>query len=101
MQCDEHIVACYSPMAQIVLSFFTGVLLSPWSYGFIFLLIFIVIWEIWWIWYLRLEYITRIERPLVIIAAFLGWLVGRTAAKLPVLESGKDKMKEWWDCYIK
>lgn len=93
---DHNKLICYSPVAQIILSFFIGVLFSPWSYGFLFLMISIVVVELWWVWIHGWGYGYHLERPLVIILALLGWLVGRKAAGLPIHESGHGKMKEWW-----
>lgn len=99
--CHNHDKKCYSGYCQVVLSFFIGILLGPWSYGLLFLLISIIIGEIVWMYFHGWDYLYRIERPLAILAAMLGWAIGRYATKTDITESGYDRICQWYKCYIK
>jgi hypothetical protein len=64
---------------QCILGFCSGLIFSPWSYGFIFFLLFLIVWEVLY------AYATKmhpsqwgiVERIIVIEIAILGWVIGR------------------------
>lgn len=84
--CNEN----NTPMAQVLISLALGILVSPWSSGLFFLLIFIIIYEI------ILYYCTGghekhwqlLTRAAVINASILGWIIGREVCCQNILEEG-------------
>lgn len=80
----------YTPTAQVISSFCVGILFSPYSWGLLYFVMFMIIFEL-------LEYIFTQGDPEfyqvttrlgVICGYFLGWIIGRRAAGLEVLGSG-------------
>lgn len=72
-------------LVQLILAFTLGILLSPWSYGLLYFLLFLIAYEI------VLVYMTeaqvpywRIETRLGVIAAsILGFIIGRVLVGFP------------------
>jgi hypothetical protein len=69
----------YNINAQLIIAFLTGLIFSPWSYGWLFFIIFLLVWEILYAistechpnqWILK-------ERILIIVVSILGWMIGR------------------------
>ena len=64
---------------QLVVSATAGIIFSPWSYGLVYYIIFIIVWEILYglcHYYSSNEW-SPFERLGIIFAGFLGWIVGR------------------------
>ena len=70
----------HNPIYTIGAAFFAGILFSPWSFGIIYYLLFLIIWEllfygwcnyknVFWNWQIRLS---------IVLAALFGFLLGRT-----------------------
>lgn len=98
----------YTPMAQVIVAFVFGILLSPFSSGLFFLTVFIVVYEI--LYYLFINPLTVVpyggyDDPLgqnnynprcynifvrvsVMIASILGFIVGRTLSGDNILQEG-------------
>ena len=74
-------VACFinnDPMIPIFISFITGLLFSGISWGIVYVVLFLIIWEIIYFGYLNANnrpWIVR-DRLLIILAALLGFLTG-------------------------
>lgn len=84
--CNPH----YTPMAQLLVSFSTGVLLSPWGSGLFFLLVSIIACEIlvYFFSHSDASYWDNPTRSGVILATVFGWLVGRQVVGADVLKEG-------------
>lgn len=69
-----------TPMMQVITSFTFGVLLSPWSSGLFFLVVFIIIYEIFYYVFTKgdARYYDSFTRCGVICSSILGYIVGRT-----------------------
>lgn len=67
------------PMSTVLMSFLTGLLFSGVSFGLIYVIIFLIIWEVFYFGYLDVNNRDWLldERVTVILAALLGFLVGR------------------------
>ena len=67
------------PMIPILLSFLTGLLFSSISWGIVYVILFLVIWEVIYFGYLDANNRPWImdDRLLIILAAFLGFIAGR------------------------
>jgi len=67
------------PFAPVLASFLAGLLFSAVSFGIVYLIIFLIIWEIFYFGYLDVNdrKWSLDDRVLVIFAALLGFLVGR------------------------
>ncbi len=67
-----------SVLFSIVLSFAVGLLFAPWSFGFLYLLIFIIVYEIIYAWYNKdfstENFMTRLG---IVVASIFGFIVGR------------------------
>ncbi len=96
---DHNKLKCYSPFAQIVVGFGFGILMSPWSYGYFFLLLGILISELFWFYRYGLDYFFHIERPLAVLSAFFAWAISRYAVKADIFCSGKEYMEDLMDQY--
>lgn len=79
-----------TPMAQVILAFAFGVLLSPWSSGLFFLTIFIIINEILFYVFTKGDprYYNVFVRTGVIYASILGFILGRTLSGDEILYEG-------------
>lgn len=70
----------YTPMAQVLISLFLGILLSPWASGLFFLTVFIIIYEL--LYYIfthgNPRYYNLFVRTGVIYASIFGYILGRT-----------------------
>jgi len=77
-------------MAQAIVSFAYGILLSPWSQGLFFLIISIIIYEI--LYYVfthgNPRYYQVFTRCGVICAAIAGYIIGRTICNCDILYEG-------------
>lgn len=84
--CNEK----FTPMAQILVSLVWGVLLSPWSSGLFFLVIFIIIYEILYYIFTRGNplYYNIFTRTGVIYCSIFGYILGRTLSGDNILEEG-------------
>lgn len=84
--CNEK----YTPMAQVIVSLVWGILLSPWSSGLFFLIVFIIIYEIMYYLFTRGDpkYYDVFVRTAVICAAVLGYILGRTLSGDDILHEG-------------
>lgn len=72
----------YTSLFQIILAFSVGVIFSPYSSGIFYLIVFILIFEIVYTYQNGATYNSVDEAFLrggLILAAILGWLLGRTA----------------------
>ena len=93
-----------TPMFQIIFAFVYGVLLSPWSSGIFFLVVFALIYEI--IFYLFTfgdpRYWQSETRVSVVAASFFGWIIGRTVYQQDVLKSGIPTISTMfnWSTYV-
>lgn len=69
----------YNINSQLIIAFCSGLIFSPWSYGWVFYIVFLLIWE------LLYALATRCkpskwnpwERILLIVVSLLGWTIGR------------------------
>lgn len=79
-----------TPMFQVIISLVFGILLSPWSSGLFFLVIFIIAYEI--LYYIFTKgnplYYNVFVRTSVILASILGFIIGRTLSGDEVLQEG-------------
>lgn len=79
-----------TPMYQVFFSLTIGILLSPWSSGLFFLVIFSILYEI--VYYLftfgKPEYWQLQTRTAVLYGYFAGWIIGRTATGQEILTPG-------------
>lgn len=66
------------PMIPVLLSFLTGLLFSGISWGIVYVVLFLIIWEVIYFGYLSANHRPWImdDRLLIILAAFLGFLTG-------------------------
>lgn len=84
----------YTPMAQIIVAFVWGVLLSPWSSGLFFLLLFIIVYEI--LYYVFTHgippYYNLFIRTGIIYSSIFGYILGRTLSGDTILEEGVPTM---------
>lgn len=66
---------------RIFISFALGFLLSPWSWGFFYFIIFCIIIEIiyWGIWHNHIDNLQYIflSRTAYLLFSFIGWIIGR------------------------
>ena len=80
----------YSPVAQTIFSFTIGVLISPWSSGLFFLIVFIIVYDI--LLYIfchgHPRYYDVFTRAGVILGSILGWIIGRTISGDEILKPG-------------
>lgn len=69
----------YTDFFQIVTSFALGLIFSAFTYGFLYFLIFYIIWEIFLLWRLRIVPTTEymITRFGILCAGILGFIIGR------------------------
>jgi hypothetical protein len=74
--CDDR----YTPLFQIITSFVCGLIISPWSFGLIFLIYLIIFQEILCYLFTRTNkiYYNIFVRTGVIYSYILGFIVGRT-----------------------
>lgn len=84
--CNEK----YTPMAQVVVALVWGILLSPWSSGLFFLIVFIIIYEIMVYLFTRADpnYYDVFVRTTVICSTILGYILGRTLSGDEILYEG-------------
>jgi len=79
-----------TPMYQVIFAVTVGILLSPWSSGLFFLIVFTLIYEI--VFYLftfgKPEYWQLETRLAVIYGYFFGWIVGRSLCNQEILTAG-------------
>lgn len=68
--------------SQIINSFVFGLILSPWSAGLFFIVIFLVVVEVLWLVFTSLDprYYSPITRLAVLVSYFAGFLIGRILA---------------------
>lgn len=81
-------------MVQVLTSFCFGILLSPWSSGLFFLMIYIIIYEILYYIFTKGDpmFYSVFVRTGVIYASILGYIVGRTLSGCCVLYEGVPDM---------
>jgi hypothetical protein len=84
-------------MAQVVIAFAYGVLLSPWSSGLFILIITIILYEILLYIFTHGDprYFNVFVRTGVISASILGYLIGRTASGDEILYEGVPEMPDF------
>jgi hypothetical protein len=80
------------PLAQCISAFCFGVLLSPLSWGLLFFIAFIIVYELIYCYGCSNYFACTAIRVAVIFYAIFGWIVGRTVTDLDVLESGKNNL---------
>lgn len=70
----------YTELVQLVVAFAFGVIFSPFSYGPLFFIIWLVLYEFAYAYYTNTEcpYWRLFFRVALIMASILGWLIGRT-----------------------
>lgn len=91
--CNPH----NTGMAQLFWAFATGVLLAPWGTGLFFLVVFIIVYEIAFAVICRDPNFWRSqERPGIILASILGWIIGRQAVGSRILEEGVPELIRRW-----
>lgn len=75
---------CNNFLSESIISFSMGVLLSYWSYGFIYFILWILGYEFLYIFYLiyKKRIVYPICRTVVLASSFLGWITGRTICKV-------------------
>lgn len=90
--CDWFCNRKYTPMAQVIVALTYGVLLAPWSYGLIFLVISIVAYEVAFYIFTRRspQCYNLFVRTGVIFASIFGYLLGRTLSGDDILMTGMD-----------
>lgn len=88
----------YTPMAQVVIAFAYGVLLSPWSSGLFILIMTIIIYEILLYIFTHGDprYFNLFVRTGVICASICGYLIGRTASGDEILYEGVPEIPDCW-----
>lgn len=66
---------------QIIFAVAMGITFSPWSYGLVYYIIFVMIWELLYGYFLSFDFNVwnPLERLGVVLAGFLGWIIGRNA----------------------
>lgn len=69
----------YTQLMQVIIAFALGVIFSPFSYGFLFFLLYLVVYELAYLFFTRgcCPYWGFLFRGAVIGASILGWLLGR------------------------
>ncbi len=69
----------YTQLMQLVLSFVLGVIFAPYSYGFAFLIVYLLAYEFAYAAFTNLEspYWTPLFRVGIIAVTIFGWLIGR------------------------
>ena len=80
----------YSPMAQFIISIIWGILLSPWSSGLFFLVVFILVYEILYYVFTKGNplYYNVFVRTSVIYGSIFGYILGRTVSGDQILYEG-------------
>lgn len=71
------------PVITIFGSFVISLVLAPYSLGFIFFLLFLIIYEFFWGYFTRMQHprYNPIVRAMVVIASILGFSIGRLIIK--------------------
>ena len=74
--CDDK---C-SPIYQVIMSFFWGLIFGPWTYGLLFMIYFIIFQELLYYLFTRTKsiYYNIFIRTGVIYSYILGFIIGRT-----------------------
>ncbi len=87
----------YTPMAQVIVAFAYGVILSPWASGLFILIITIIIYEtlLYIFTHGRVPYYNLFVRTGVICASIAGYIIGRTVSGDEILQDGIPKMPEF------
>lgn len=69
----------YTQLVQIIVSFAFGIIFAPYSYGFIYLVIYLFLYEVIYFIFTRGEYPywTPLFRFATVAASLLGWIIGR------------------------
>jgi len=69
----------YTQLMQLIVSFALGVTFSPYSYGFIFLLLYLFVYEAIYLFFTRActPYWTPLFRGSIIAISIYGWIIGR------------------------
>jgi hypothetical protein len=80
----EGFVGAFTPLSQFVLSFSFGVLFSPISWGIVFFLSFIIVWEVM-AFFLYGDSWDAVTRAGVVLCTIFGWIVGRTLTGCEVI----------------
>lgn len=82
--------ANYTPMAQVIVALSWGILLSPWSSGLFFLIIFIILYELFYYIFTKGDplYYNLFVRTGVIFASIFGYILGRTLSCDEILADG-------------
>jgi 4-hydroxybenzoate polyprenyltransferase len=80
----------YTAMAQVIVALTLGILLSPWSSGLFFLIIFIILYELFYYIFTKgnPRYYNVFVRTGVIFASIFGYILGRTLSGDEILTEG-------------
>lgn len=70
----------YTQLMQIIVAFAIGILFAPYSYGFLFLVIYLIIYELVYLYFTRgcYPYWSPLFRAAVNASSIYGWIIGRT-----------------------
>lgn len=74
----------FTPLSQFLLSFSFGVLFSPISWGILFFIAFIIVWEVM-AFFLYGDEWSAVNRAGVVACTLFGWIVGRTLTGCEVI----------------
>ena len=79
---------------SIIFAITLGIIFSPWSYGLIYYMVSIIIWEILFglATGFQYPYWNPIERIAIFFSGFLGWIVGRTVVGIGPFSSRREQI---------
>jgi len=85
----------YNIHSQLIIAFCTGLVFSPWSYGWIFFVIFLIVWEVMYGFATKFKHPrwNLAERILIIVISLLGWTVGRLLVGQQPFDNNRKKLK--------
>ena len=69
----------YTPLMQLILAFALGVIFAPYSYGFAFFFVFLVVYEFFYATFTNLQdpFWSPFLRISVVAVSLFGWIIGR------------------------
>jgi hypothetical protein len=78
----------YGEWSQLLVGFVAGIIMAPYSYGFLYLIIFLFIWEILFAWWTSMnkKYWSWQGRLGIILASILGWFIGKISVDQEIFE---------------
>jgi hypothetical protein len=67
---------------ELTVAFVSGVIFSPWSWGFIYFLLFLIVYELFLVWASKCQspYWNLHSRILVVVFSLFGFIIGRLLA---------------------